>query len=52
MKQKVHQGRLIEPVEVADAVVLLSSEKARTIAGAFLTVDGGILTGRFRPDVY
>jgi NAD(P)-dependent dehydrogenase (short-subunit alcohol dehydrogenase family) len=36
-------GRLIEPEEVADAIVFLSSEGARMITGHTLTVDGGWL---------
>ena len=51
-ERQVPMRRLIEPAEVADAVVFLASEKARMIAGAFLPVDGGILTGWFEPDVY
>jgi NAD(P)-dependent dehydrogenase (short-subunit alcohol dehydrogenase family) len=51
-ERQVPMGRLIEPGEVADAVVFLASEKARMIAGAFLPVDGGILTGWFEPAVY
>jgi NAD(P)-dependent dehydrogenase (short-subunit alcohol dehydrogenase family) len=51
-ERQVPMGRLIEPGEVADAVVFLASEKARMIAGAFLPVDGGILTGWFEPEVY
>lgn len=51
-ERQVPMGRLIEPGEIADAVVFLVSEKARMIAGSFLAVDGGVLTGWFDPDVY
>lgn len=37
-------GELIEPVDVADAVVFLASGLARRITGVLLPVDGGILT--------
>ena len=36
-------GRLIEPDEVALAVVFLASDLATSITGALLPVDGGIL---------
>jgi NAD(P)-dependent dehydrogenase (short-subunit alcohol dehydrogenase family) len=51
-ERQVPMGRLINPGEVADAVVFLASNKAEMIAGAFLPVDGGILTGWFEPGVY
>jgi NAD(P)-dependent dehydrogenase (short-subunit alcohol dehydrogenase family) len=51
-QRQVPMGRLIEPEEIADAVVFLASEKASMITGAFLPVDGGILTGWFEPSVY
>lgn len=37
-------GRLIEPCEVADAVLFLASGLARSITGVLLPVDGGILS--------
>ena len=36
-------GRLADPVEVADAVAFLASDKARFINGAVLSVNGGII---------
>jgi NAD(P)-dependent dehydrogenase (short-subunit alcohol dehydrogenase family) len=39
--------RLIEPDEVADAVLWLASERAAMITGVPLPVEGGLLTGRF-----
>ena len=36
-------GRIIQPREVANAVVFLASESARSITGTSLRVDGGIL---------
>jgi NAD(P)-dependent dehydrogenase (short-subunit alcohol dehydrogenase family) len=50
--RQVPMGRVIQPEEVADAVVFLASDKARMVTGAFLPVDGGILTGWFEPSVY
>lgn len=41
----VPQGRLIEPEEVAAAVVFLTSDAARGITGQALNVDGGTLMG-------
>lgn len=35
-------GRLVEPAEVARAVVFLASPAASGITGASLTVDGGL----------
>lgn len=37
-------GRLISPDEIADAVLYLSSDAARSITGAYLSVDGGLST--------
>jgi NAD(P)-dependent dehydrogenase (short-subunit alcohol dehydrogenase family) len=50
--RQVPMGRVIAPEEIADAVVFLASERAKMITGAFLPVDGGILTGWFEPSVY
>jgi NAD(P)-dependent dehydrogenase (short-subunit alcohol dehydrogenase family) len=46
------RGRVIALEEIADTVVFLASERAKMITGAFLPVDGGILTGWFEPSVY
>ena len=51
-RRQVPLGRFITPEEIADAVVFLSSDKARMITGAFLPVDGGVLTGWCEPEVY
>lgn len=37
-------GRLVEPGDVADAVLFLVSPLARYVTGVNLVVDGGILT--------
>lgn len=37
-------GRFTRPEEVADLVLLLSSERARNVAGADSVIDGGLLT--------
>jgi NAD(P)-dependent dehydrogenase (short-subunit alcohol dehydrogenase family) len=39
--------RLIEPDEIADAVLWLSSERASMVTGVALAVDGGLLAGAF-----
>lgn len=36
-------GRLVEPVEVAEAIAFLVSDRARAITGANLNVDAGVL---------
>jgi NAD(P)-dependent dehydrogenase (short-subunit alcohol dehydrogenase family) len=36
-------GRFTQPGEVADAVLLLVSERAANITGADITVDGGLI---------
>jgi enoyl-[acyl-carrier protein] reductase III len=36
-------GRLVQPSDVADAVLFLASDAARWITGANLVVDGGVL---------
>jgi NAD(P)-dependent dehydrogenase (short-subunit alcohol dehydrogenase family) len=39
--------RLIEPDEVADAVLWLASERAAMVTGVALPIDGGLLAGAF-----
>lgn len=41
-------GRLIEPDEIADAVLWLASPRAAMVTGIALPVDGGLLAARFR----
>jgi 3-oxoacyl-[acyl-carrier protein] reductase len=36
-------GRLLEPQEIADAVVFLCSERASAVTGAAWSVDGGVV---------
>lgn len=38
-------GRLLEPEELAEAVLFLVSERARSVTGVGLVVDGGMLVG-------
>jgi len=45
-------GRLIEPKEIADAVLFLCSEKAQMITGVSLPVDGGSLVGWTDTETY
>jgi NAD(P)-dependent dehydrogenase (short-subunit alcohol dehydrogenase family) len=40
-------GRLIEPDEIADAVIWLASPQASMVTGVALPVDGGLLAGSF-----
>ncbi len=40
-------GRLGEPEDIADVIHFLASEAARYITGQVLTVDGGLLVGRY-----
>lgn len=40
-------GRAGEPEDIADVAVFLSSDSARYIIGQVLTVDGGLLVGRY-----
>lgn len=38
-------GRLVDPAEIADAVVFLCSAQTRTITGSTITIDGGLSAG-------
>ncbi len=40
-------GRVGEPRDIADAILFLASERAKYITGDVITVDGGILAGRY-----
>jgi len=39
----VPQRRLLEPFEVADYAVFLASDKARSVTGQAVVIDGGYL---------
>jgi NAD(P)-dependent dehydrogenase (short-subunit alcohol dehydrogenase family) len=41
---RIPMNRAIEPKEIADAAVFLASDRARSITGATLAIDGGSLT--------
>jgi hypothetical protein len=41
-------GRIGEPEEIADVIVLLASNTARYMTGQVVVVDGGLLVGRYR----
>jgi NAD(P)-dependent dehydrogenase (short-subunit alcohol dehydrogenase family) len=43
--QRVPLGRLVQPAEVAAAVLFLASDQASAITGAMLTVDAGLTAG-------
>ena len=40
---KIPMGRMVEPEDIADAVLFLASDMARIITGVALDVDGGVL---------
>jgi 3-oxoacyl-[acyl-carrier protein] reductase len=41
--QRIPLGRMCEPEDIADPILFLASDAARTITGVALTVDGGVL---------
>jgi NAD(P)-dependent dehydrogenase (short-subunit alcohol dehydrogenase family) len=43
MLEKIPLGRFNEPIDVANAVVLLLSDEAAMVNGSILPVDGGFL---------
>jgi 3-oxoacyl-[acyl-carrier protein] reductase len=43
----IPMGRIGEPEDIADVIVFLASFSARYITGQTLTVDGGLLVGRY-----
>jgi len=43
MLEKIPMGRFNEPVDVANAVVMLLSDEAAMVNGSVLPVDGGFL---------
>lgn len=43
----IPMGRVGEPQDIADVIVFLASEKARYMTGQTITVDGGLLVGRY-----
>ena len=43
----IPMGRVGEPDDIADVIVFLASEAARSITGQVLVVDGGLLVGRY-----
>ena len=40
-------GRFAEPEDIADVILFLVSDQARYLTGQVLTVDGGLLVGRY-----
>jgi 3-oxoacyl-[acyl-carrier protein] reductase len=45
MRQRVPQGRLGDPADIANAYAFLASDEASYVNGAILRVDGGIVVG-------
>lgn len=43
----IPMGRVGEPEDIADVAVFLASEAARYLTGQVITVDGGLLVGRY-----
>ncbi|MHA1563763.1 MAG: SDR family NAD(P)-dependent oxidoreductase [Alphaproteobacteria bacterium] len=43
----IPMGRVGEPEDIADVILFLASDAARYITGQILTVDGGLLVGRY-----
>jgi 3-oxoacyl-[acyl-carrier protein] reductase len=43
----IPMGRVGEPEDIADVIVFLASEAARYVTGQIVTVDGGLLVGRY-----
>ena len=43
----IPMGRVGEPEDIADVILFLASNAARYITGQILTVDGGLLVGRY-----
>ncbi|WP_339947225.1 SDR family NAD(P)-dependent oxidoreductase [uncultured Albimonas sp.] len=43
----IPMGRVGEPEDIADVILFLVSDQARYLAGQVLTVDGGLLVGRY-----
>ena len=43
----IPMGRVGEPADIADVILFLASDAARYITGQVVTVDGGLLVGRY-----
>jgi 3-oxoacyl-[acyl-carrier protein] reductase len=43
----IPMGRIGEPEDIADVILFLASEAARYLTGQVITVDGGLLVGRY-----
>jgi NAD(P)-dependent dehydrogenase (short-subunit alcohol dehydrogenase family) len=41
--RKIPLGRMVEPEDIADAVLFLAGDRARMCTGVALDVDGGVL---------
>jgi len=42
-------GQILEPIDVANAVLFLASDESRMITGAELIIDGGLSAGYMPP---
>ena len=50
LNARIPMGRMVEPIEVANAVAFLASDQAGFITGAILPVDGGLSASNGQPN--